>query len=121
MAEQSGSRIDGPHPTQGPDPSPWRGRGEYDRKKCREWGATSGSLLIGQLRSPTVKRTFTASLGHEDDWYVAQCLEVDIASQGATEEEALVNLREAIALHFTPPIAADLPKLRQVEVEIDAG
>ena len=68
-----------------------------------------------------MKRTFTASIDHEGDWYVAQCLEVDLASQGETEEEALHNLREAIALHFTPPVATAFPELRPVEVEIGAA
>jgi predicted RNase H-like HicB family nuclease len=68
-----------------------------------------------------MKRTFTASIMQEGDWYVAQCLEVDVASQGETEEEALVNLREALALQFTPPVATELPDLRPVDVEIGAG
>jgi predicted RNase H-like HicB family nuclease len=68
-----------------------------------------------------MKRTFTASIMQEGDWYVAQCLEVDVASQGETEEEALVNIREALALHFTPPVATELPDLRPVDVEIGAG
>jgi predicted RNase H-like HicB family nuclease len=68
-----------------------------------------------------MKRTFTASITLEADWYVVQCLEVDVASQGETEEEALVNLGEALALHFTPPVATALPDLRPVEVEIGAA
>ncbi|HET7036057.1 MAG TPA: hypothetical protein VFI42_10290 [Thermomicrobiaceae bacterium] len=31
---------------------------------------------------------------------MAQCLEIDVASQGETEAEALVNLREALELYF---------------------
>jgi predicted RNase H-like HicB family nuclease len=58
-----------------------------------------------------MKRTFTASITPEGDWYVAQCLEVDIASQGESEDEALVNLSEALALHFTLPVATALPDL----------
>ncbi len=68
-----------------------------------------------------MKRTFTASITQEGDWYVAQCLEVDVASQGETEEEALVNLGEAVALHLTPPVATAMPDLRPVEVEIGAA
>jgi predicted RNase H-like HicB family nuclease len=68
-----------------------------------------------------MKHKFTASIDNEGDWYVAQCLEVDLASQGETEEEALDNLREAIALHFTPPVATAFPDLRPVEVEIGAA
>jgi predicted RNase H-like HicB family nuclease len=50
-----------------------------------------------------VKQTFAATVWREGDWYVSQCLEVDVASQGATEEEALANLREALELHFESP------------------
>ncbi len=52
-----------------------------------------------------MKHTFTATVWQEGDWFVAQCLEVDVASQGRTEEEALDNLREALELHFEPPQA----------------
>jgi predicted RNase H-like HicB family nuclease len=33
-----------------------------------------------------MKRRFSASITQEGEWYVAQCLEVDVVSQGATEE-----------------------------------
>ena len=39
-----------------------------------------------------MKRTFTATVWQESDWYVAQAIEVDVASQGTSEEEALSNL-----------------------------
>lgn len=42
----------------------------------------------------------TAAISCEGDWFVAQCLEVDVASQGRTLEEARDNLAEALALHF---------------------
>jgi predicted RNase H-like HicB family nuclease len=44
--------------------------------------------------------TLTAALHREDDWYVAQCLEVDVASQGRTIDEALANLAEAVELYL---------------------
>ncbi len=47
-----------------------------------------------------MKADFTVSVWQEEDLFVAQCLEVDVASQGATEEEAVANLREALKLHF---------------------
>lgn len=50
-----------------------------------------------------MKRNFTASVWKEGDWFVAQCLEADVASQGKTEGEALSNLEEALELHFSPP------------------
>jgi predicted RNase H-like HicB family nuclease len=57
----------------------------------------------------------------EGDWYVSQCLEVDVASQGGTEEEALANLKAALELHFEPPQATRPPMLRTVEVEAGAA
>ena len=36
----------------------------------------------------------------EDGIFVARCLEIEVASDGETEEEALENLREAIELYF---------------------
>lgn len=50
-----------------------------------------------------MRRKPTASIVQEGDGYVAQCPEVDIASQGETSDEALENLREALDLHFEPP------------------
>jgi predicted RNase H-like HicB family nuclease len=80
-----------------------------------------GTQLLLLRGVNAVKRTFTASITHEGAWYIAQCLEVDVASQGETAEEALANLREALALYFTPPVATALPDLRPVEVEIGAA
>jgi predicted RNase H-like HicB family nuclease len=38
----------------------------------------------------------TAALHREEEWHIAQCLEVDVASQGHTIDEALANLAEAV-------------------------
>jgi predicted RNase H-like HicB family nuclease len=45
-------------------------------------------------------RRLTAIIEREDDWYVALCPELDIASQGPTVEEARRNLVEAVELFF---------------------
>jgi predicted RNase H-like HicB family nuclease len=66
-------------------------------------------------------RRFTASISKDGDWFVAQCLEVDVASQGETEEVALSNLREALALHFESPVAEALPHLQAIEVELSVA
>ena len=50
-----------------------------------------------------MKRMFTASVWQEGEWYVAQAIEVDVASQGKSADEALANLREAIELYFEQP------------------
>lgn len=41
-----------------------------------------------------------ASIVQEGSGFVAQCLEVDVASQGDTAEQALSNLQEALELFF---------------------
>ncbi|MFY9343585.1 MAG: type II toxin-antitoxin system HicB family antitoxin [Planctomycetota bacterium] len=50
-------------------------------------------------------RQFTAVIEREDDGFVALCPELDVASQGATIEEARNNLVEAIEAFFesAPP------------------
>ena len=68
-----------------------------------------------------MSHVFTASLWQEGDWFVAQCLEVDVASQGETEAEALANLREALELYFEPPRPMIQPVIRQFEVELHAA
>jgi len=62
---------------------------------------------------------FTAAVTHEQPWYVARCLEVEVASQGETGEEALANLKEALELYFedTPlPEGVEAPIIATVEI-----
>ena len=68
-----------------------------------------------------MKRAFTASVCKEGDWYVAQALETDVASQGETFDQALDNLREALELHFEPPVPSVSPQIRRIEVEVAAS
>jgi predicted RNase H-like HicB family nuclease len=48
-------------------------------------------------------------------------LELDVASQGETEEAALANLKEAMELHFEPPRATRPPEVRMIQVEVGAA
>ena len=36
----------------------------------------------------------------EDEFFVTQCLNVDVSSFGSTREEAVANLKEAVELYF---------------------
>ncbi len=65
-----------------------------------------------------MERPFSATVWKEGDWFVAQCLDVDVASQGKTEDEALSNLKEALELHFEPPLATPPAEIRTIEVEV---
>jgi predicted RNase H-like HicB family nuclease len=68
-----------------------------------------------------MKRLFAATVWREGNWYVSQCLEVDVAGQGETEQEALTNLKEALEIHFEAPQATRAPAIRTVEVEVGAS
>lgn len=64
----------------------------------------------------------TAAITHEDHWWVARCLEVEVTSQGESLEEARVNLAEALALYFEDqPEAlahAEPPIITAVDVDV---
>ena len=47
----------------------------------------------------------------EGQYFVAQCLNVEVSSFGETKEEALLNLEEALALYFE-----DMPPQNLTEV-----
>jgi predicted RNase H-like HicB family nuclease len=61
----------------------------------------------------------TAAVTHEGDWRVARCLEVEVASQAHTVEEAIADLREALELYFedeTLPEGLEAPMIATVEL-----
>jgi predicted RNase H-like HicB family nuclease len=53
---------------------------------------------------------------HEGEHFVAQCLNVDVASFGDTEAEALANLQEALELYFEDAPASDAVPVEDAEV-----
>lgn len=53
-----------------------------------------------------------AAIWKEGKHYVSQCLNVDVASFGASKKEALKNLQEALELYFED---IETPKLTKVE------
>lgn len=61
-----------------------------------------------------MKQEFVASVCQGGEWYVAQALDVDVASQGETVDGALENLREALELHFEPPVPTVAPRIRRI-------
>ncbi|MBX2996949.1 MAG: type II toxin-antitoxin system HicB family antitoxin [Caldilineaceae bacterium] len=61
---------------------------------------------------------FTAIIEKEDDWYVALCPELDIASQGETVEEARHNLIEALELFFETASPSEIRERLASEVFI---
>jgi predicted RNase H-like HicB family nuclease len=63
-------------------------------------------------------RQFTAIISREDEWYVALCPELDIASQGKTVEEARSNLIEALELIFEVASPAEIQERLHSEMFI---
>jgi predicted RNase H-like HicB family nuclease len=73
-------------------------RGPFRDRKSR---GCASSLVCGYpVGMPDIPGTLTAALHREEDWYIAQCLEVDVASQGHTIDEALTNLAKAVELYL---------------------
>jgi predicted RNase H-like HicB family nuclease len=62
----------------------------------------------------------TAAVTREGKRFVAQCLELDVASQGDTIEAAVANLREAVELRLEdepqPPSFNEPPIIVPLEV-----
>jgi predicted RNase H-like HicB family nuclease len=70
-----------------------------------------------------MKVQLTAAITHEEDWYVARCLQVEVTSQGEKVESALANLREALELYFgdePPPTNLQWPIIAPVEISVRA-
>jgi len=60
-----------------------------------------------------MSKLFTVTIQKEGDWFIAKCLENGVASQGKTMDEAIENLREAVALYYEDE---QLPDFRQTYV-----
>ena len=67
-------------------------------------------------------QTLTAILHQEGDLFVAECSETGTASQGATIQEAIANLKEATQLYLEefPLKAVSHPFLTTFEVPVNA-
>ena len=65
-----------------------------------------------------MQKQLTVIIEREGDGYVSLCPEVDIASQGATIEEARDNLREALELFFETASSKELQQRFHEEVYV---
>jgi predicted RNase H-like HicB family nuclease len=52
----------------------------------------------------------------EGDYFVAQCLNVDVSSFGNTKEEALSNLQEALELYFEDNEHPEITAIEKPEI-----
>ena len=65
-----------------------------------------------------MRKQLTAIVEREGDGYVSLCPELDIASQGATIEEARENLREALELFFETASSEEIGQRLHDEVYV---
>ena len=63
--------------------------------------------------------TFTGVIVKEERGYASLCLDLDVASQGDTPEEARALLLEAVTLYIESAIESNAPYLRPVPQEED--
>jgi predicted RNase H-like HicB family nuclease len=54
-----------------------------------------------------MRHTIKAFIHKGDKYYVAECLEIAVVTQGKTLDETMANLQEAVALHLEGENLAD--------------
>ncbi len=54
-----------------------------------------------------MQRTIKAFVRKGETYYVAECLEIPVVTQGKTLDETIANLEEAVALHLAGEDPAD--------------
>ena len=70
------------------------------------WRRAEPVPTVAKERSPvyavsrSARDTIHAVVTRDRDWYVAECLEVAVVTQGRTLDETVTNLREAVGLHM---------------------
>ncbi|MBI4338469.1 MAG: type II toxin-antitoxin system HicB family antitoxin [Chloroflexi bacterium] len=63
-------------------------------------------------------RQVTALIEREDNWYIALCPELDIASQGKAVEEERSNLQDAVELFFQEATPTEIRERFHTEVYV---
>lgn len=87
-------------------------------------GARCFKTEVDRATEPMARIRLTAELmSEEEGGFSVYCPELDIYTQGETEEECLANLKEAAELHLEEPGSLSSLRrvlLREVEIEVDA-
>lgn len=73
----------------------------YRQKAARSRRSVAESPAVyGSKASAPVRDTVHAVITDSSGWYVGECLEIAVVTQGRTLDQLVSNLREAIALHL---------------------
>lgn len=62
------------------------------------------------------QNTFQSVIYKEDQYYVAQCLDIDVSSFGESENEALANLKEALELYLDDQPKPDIHQVNSPKI-----
>ena len=65
-----------------------------------------------------MKLDLTAAVWQEGNWFVAECVELGVTSQGRSEDEAMRNLEEAVLLYLQDDETGKIgspPRLRKIK------
>ena len=73
-----------------------------DLDACDPW------TLVEKPPQPGLRDTVHAVIVRDGEWYVADCAEIAVVTQGHTLDETIHNLREAITLHLEGEEAGSL-------------
>ena len=65
-----------------------------------------------------MSKVFTIAIQKEENWFVAKCLENNIASQGKTIDEVIENLREAVTLYYEDQEMPSFPQTLVTTLEV---
>jgi predicted RNase H-like HicB family nuclease len=65
-----------------------------------------------------MSKHFTVAVQKEEEWFVAKCLENNVASQGRTMDEATKNLGEALALYYEDGVLPVFPQTFVTTLEV---
>ena len=66
----------------------------------------------------TRPETVTIHAWQEGKWWIAQCIEVDVASQGRTEQDALDHIKAALDLFFEDPVPSVIPQVHTISLAV---
>jgi len=48
----------------------------------------------------SLQKTIKASIRKGEHYYIAECLEINVVTQGKTLDDVIANLQEAVSLHL---------------------
>jgi len=91
---------------------------QYRRSKEQERLADAAPETRAQNAPKLLRSTIHALVQRDGEFYVVECLELPVVTQGSSLDEALSNLHEALSLHLEDENLASLGLVPQPRVEV---